>query len=456
MNDLKLLKKFSPRASKILSNFSWLSFDSIFRMAISFSIGLWFARLIGPDNYGIYSFALSFIAIFSPFAKLGLDGILIRNLVKEPQKAKQYLGTTFLLKLSSSFFVAMISVIAIMIYQPKDKTTQLIVGIASLGTLFLAFDTIDFWFRSQVQSKYSVLAKGSSLLLVSVIRVIVLLKGGGIIQFALLSVVETALSGVMLVIIYQKTGNSIFTWKASFAHAKTLLKDSWPFILSGSFVLVYMRADQLFLKYFADNKTLGLYATAIRLSEIWNFIPLITVSSILPSITVTKQQNEKVYEEQLQKMFDLLAWVSILIAIILTLFSKQIIETLFGVAYLGASPLLSIYIWSGPFVFLSVARNAWVLNENKATFSLITTFWGATSNIILNYLLIPKWGGYGAAIATIVSYAINSHISCFFIPKMKHVGWMLTKALFIPLRFGQNITYIKFMMRAILRLREPK
>ena len=88
--------------------------------------------------------------------------------------------------------------------------------------------------------------------------------------------------------------------------------------------------------------------------------------------------------------------------------------------------------------------------ENLVWFSLATTSLGAVTNILLNLVLIPNYAGTGAAIATVISYAVVSHLACIFYPPMYDTVWMLTKALFIPLRIRQNWIYLKYIKHVIL------
>ena len=91
----KITSEINPEIRKILYNVSWLSFDTIFRLGISLFVGVWFARYFGPVEFGIWSYILAIIAILSPLTNLGLEKIVVRNLVREPKKINQILGSTF-------------------------------------------------------------------------------------------------------------------------------------------------------------------------------------------------------------------------------------------------------------------------------------------------------------------------------------------------------------------------
>ena len=210
-------------------------------------------------------------------------------------------------------------------------------------------------------------------------------------------------------------------------------------------VTIYMKIDQIMLGNMAGVKEVGIYAAAVRFSEIWYFVPTAICSSVFPAIIRAKQRSEKEYENRLQQLYDLMAWISLLIAIFMTFLSKPLMSHLLGEQYLESGKILALHIWAGPFVFLGVSRSQWLTIENLTQFSFVTTALGTISNVALNLLLIPNYGGSGAAIATVISYAIASHISCILYSPLFNTGQMLTKALFVPFRVRQNLIYLKLI-----------
>lgn len=144
---------------KILANTGWLFVDKILRMGVGLLVGVWVARYLGPEQFGLYNYALSFVALFSAFATLGLDGIVVRDIVRDPSYKNEILGTAFILKLLGGISTLILAVGAVSLLRPHDNLTRWLVGIIAAGTIFQAFDVIDFWFQSQVQSKYTVYAK---------------------------------------------------------------------------------------------------------------------------------------------------------------------------------------------------------------------------------------------------------------------------------------------------------
>ena len=212
---------------------------------------------------------------------------------------------------------------------------------------------------------------------------------------------------------------------------------------------VYMKIDQVMLGKIASNEAVGNYAAAVRFSEVWHFLPVAICASVFPAIFRAKSQGKKQYYKKLQQLYDLMAWLSLAIALPMVFLAIPLMSSLLGEGYSEAGKILVWHIWASPFVFLGVASSQWLVAENFTKFAFVATLTGAITNILLNLWLIPTHGTVGAAIATIIAHAVVSHLICLFHPKMFKTGWMLTKALFIPLRVKQNLVYLR-QLKAII------
>jgi PST family polysaccharide transporter len=440
-SSLKILPNIRARLEasgtlrKILANTGWLFIDQVVRMGFGLVVGVWVARYLGPEQFGTFNYALAFVALIEVFATFGLDSIVIRNLVRNPSSRDEVLGTACLLKVVGGFLTLGLALTAISFFRPQDPLSRWLVGILGARLVFQAFDVIDFWFRSQVQSKYAVWAKNTAYFLVVLVKISLILLKAPLIAFAWAMVAETGLGAVGLVIAYRFQGWTMQKWRASFHQVRELLRDSWPLIFSGFVIMVYARIDQVMLGQMADDKAVGVYSAAVRLSEIWYFVPMIIASSVFPSLVKSKELGEKEYLRRIQKYFDLNVLLAYVLAIPTSLLSPAIISFLYGDSYQGAGNIFTILIWGSLFVFMGVARHQVLITEGLLRFALISTVLGAIANIILNIWLIPVYSAVGAAIATLVAQFIAAYLSSFFIKKFYNLGIMLTKSLIYPLSF---------------------
>lgn len=435
-----MINNFSPGLQKIIRNIGWLMIEKVFAMVINFSIVIYLVRYLGVEDFGKLSYCISFVALFEAIAKLGLNGIVVRNLVQEPEAKNTILGTAFILKLLGSLAACILVIISSFKFNYNKELFSINIIIAG-GLIFTAFDTIDYWFESQVNSKAISLIRSIQLIINSALKLVFIWLNLSLIAFVWLICIDYVLKALLKIWIYFKYNFSIFIWKFNFAKAQMILKDSFPLILSGVMVSIYMKIDQVMLGNMTNSAIVGNYATAVKFSEIWYFFPVAICSSCFPAIIQAKNTSYQEYYLKLQQLYDLMVGIALVIAIPITFFAKPLIIYLLGAEYTDAGTILAWHIWAGIFVFLGVARSKWLMIENLTIFNFATTGLGALTNIGLNLWLIPHYQGIGAAIATIISYAVAAYFSCIFYPPMGKTGRMLTKSLLIIFRWRQNLIY---------------
>jgi PST family polysaccharide transporter len=400
--------KSSDKLRKIIANTGWLFADRILRMGVGLFVGVWVARYLGVERFGFFSYATAFVALFSTLSTLGLDAIVVRSIVREPEKRSQILGTAFWLKLFGGIAALVLAVSSIIVVRHDDQLTISLVAILSSVGIFQSFDTIDLWFQSQVQSKYTVIAKNTAFVITALVKVALITFHSPLIAFAWAALGEVSLGAIGLIISYRVRGYSPWLWPWSLPLAKTLLKESWPLIIAGMSVMIYMKVDQIMLGEMVGTKAVGVYSAAARISEIWYIIPPTIVSSLAPSIYEAKEISEGLYYRRIEQLARILALVSVFIAIPMSLLSKIIITTLFGNEYAAASPILAIHIWACLFTFLGASASSWYISEGLTILALRRTLMALVINVLLNLFLIPAYAGVGAAIATVISYGVGS------------------------------------------------
>jgi O-antigen/teichoic acid export membrane protein len=360
-------------------------------------------------------------------ATLGLDQIVIRNLVQDSETKKNILGTAFLLKISVSLFLLFIICIAVQLTS-SDNRIKILIMILALCILFQSFNVIDFFFQSQVIAKFSSYAKFGAMFGSSMIKAWLIYIQAPLLWFAWTFVLENALLATFLVIFYNKKKLKIYRWRFKKKLASKFLHDSWPLILSGFAIIVYMRIDQIMIKAILDSESVGNYAVAVKISEAFYFIPLAICSSLFPAIIKSRQESNEFYIAGLQKLYDLMTWLGIIIAFLTTIFADYLINLLFGERFLFAAGALKIHVWACVFVFLGTACGKWFIAENLQRYTLYRTLSGAILNVILNLVFIPKFGIKGAAFSTVISYFSAAYLSMAFFQSSRKNFWLATKS----------------------------
>jgi O-antigen/teichoic acid export membrane protein len=410
---------------KYFKNSSWVFAEKIVRMITGLFVGIWVARYLGPEQFGLFSYAQSFVGLFTAIATLGLDGVVVRELVKDEGRKYELLGTAFWLKVLGAFSVLLIVSVAVT-FTSNDTDTNMLVAIITSATIFQSFNIIDFYFQSKVMSKFVVYANFISLFVSSIIKVILILNEAPLVAFAWVIFFDGLILACGLIYFYSKKNQEVNITKFKFRInvAFLLLKDSWPLILSAIVVSIYMRIDQVMIKEMIDTESVGQYAAAVRISEIWYFLPMAISTSLLPALINAKKRSEKLYYARLQKLFDLMVWMAIAIAVPMAFLSDRVAILLYGEQYNQTGGVLMIHIWAGVFVFLGVASGKWILVENLPLLSFWRTFYGMIINIILNSILIPAYGIQGSAIATLISYFVAGFMIDLLNKKTRHLFYM--------------------------------
>ena len=419
---------------RYFKNTSWLFAEKILRMVVGLFVGIWAARYLGPEQFGLFSYAQAFVGLFAAIAGLGLDGIIVRELVKNPSKQAVLLGTAFYLKLIGALLVLLALAGTVTLSHQDSLTTWLIFIIAS-STVFQSFNVVDFFFQAKVLSKYVVYVNIISLLISSFVKIGLILTSASLIAFAWVVLFDSVILMLGFVYYFQRHAKlNIKRLNFSKATAINLLKDSWPLILSGLVISIYMKVDQIMIKEMLDAEAVGQYVAAVRLSEAWYFIPMVIASSLFPAIINAKKVSEEFYYAQLQKLYDLMVWIAIAIALPMTFLSDWVIDLLYGVQYDQSGAILMIHIWVAVFVFLGVASSRWFIVENLQKYSLYRTLAGALINVMLNYILIPIYGIYGAAYATLASQVVASYLFNITNKKLRYTFLLQTNAILLPFR----------------------
>jgi len=380
-------------------------FGQIFSLLISFFIGAWLARYLGPNNYGILSYAVAFVGLFGFIASFGIDSILNRELVKTPEKKNELLGTAFYLKTIGSIIAILLVIVSTFVFK-FDSLTRFLAIAFSFTFLLQAINVISIYFQSQVQAKNNVKVIFISSLISSILKVGVIFLDKGIIWIMAVYILDFVWQLIIYISVYRKNGFRIINWEYNKDLAKKILKNSWPLMLALATGYIYLKIDQVMIGSMLGKYEVGLYAVAVKLTEVWYFIPSIICASLFPAIINAKKSDIRVYNNRLKNLYILMFVFSIIIAVIMTLLAKPIVYILFGSGYLESVGILKVYIWSSIGLFLGTAINQYLIAENLVKTIFILNFLTMIVNIGLNFVFINKFGLLGAAWSTLISYFI--------------------------------------------------
>jgi O-antigen/teichoic acid export membrane protein len=406
--------KMGAAGRAIGSNFAWLVADKIMRLIIGLLVSAWVARYLGPEQFGVLAYALTFIAIFQAITLLGLDNLLVRDIAANPLQAHKYLGTTIGLRCASSTasYIVMMTIAALL--NNGDDQALILIAIVGLIIFFQISDVIDLWFQSQLQSRRTVIAKGVSYILTAAIKIGLILSGAGLIAFATALVIEAALALVALSFAY-RLFKTTTRWEWSTLVAKELLKQSWPLLISGLAILLYMRISVIFLRESAGNAAVGIYTVGVTLSELWYFIPMAIASSLAPYISRKRNQDGDGYERVVCKAFSVMWILSIAVVTFNVLTAKYWVALLYGDQYKISAEIFALHAFTFVPVCLGVIQSIWLINEGRSILALYQAISGTIVALSLNFILTPTHGAHGAAAAIVVSQFVQAFLVNVFL-----------------------------------------
>ncbi|EPY4525553.1 flippase [Klebsiella quasipneumoniae] len=415
-------------------NSLWLLSERVITILFTFTVGIFLARYLGPNDFGVYNYLISIITLLSPLTALGLNAVVVRDLVdaqrEDHDDTNVILGTSCVLRFFGGLF-ACASLLFVDIYFNISQNNTLWLVLLASANIFSCFQVVDFWLQSKVNSKYSAILRLSIFITSSLVKLIsIIFFSCGLKTILIIQTFEVLASGVLYVPLYKYLKGKIFNWSYNKNKAKTLMSKSWWLILSGVAEVLYLKIDQIMLGMINGYSTVATYAVAARLSEAWYFFPTIITASFFPLLILAKKESEEKYKHTLLDLSRKLFFCALIISIFITIIAHTAINILYGEAYAESATILIIHIWASLFVFMRAVLSKWLVIENMLPFSLVTHISGAIVNIILNLILIPKMGGIGSAIATVISYSISSYFSLFIFKRTRVMGWIMTKAIF--------------------------
>ena len=412
---------------RYFKNTSWLMGERILRMAVGLFVGIWVARYLGPEQFGLFSYAQSFVGLFTVIAGLGLDGIVVRELVRDPAKQAVLLGTAFRLKIIGALLVIVVLAIAMWLTN-QDGLTALLVFIIASATVFQSFNVIDFFFQANVLSKYVVFVNMASLFTSSVAKVILILNDAALTAFAVVVLFDSFVLMFGLVYFFQKKSKISFkTLRFSKPVAVDLLRNSWPLILSGVAISIALRIDQVMIKNYLDLSHVGLYSSGVRLAEAFLFIPMVVAQSIFPKIIeMDIERGRKFLVLLVRRVF----YVLVVLSIIVNNTSEFVVVSLFGHDFLGGHVVLDVLIWTIPFTHLGIMTNKLHLKNHEQKTIFIKQLTLTIFNVLLNISLIPVFGLVGAALATLLTDIVINLFFDFIVKRNRWIFFLKLEALF--------------------------
>jgi O-antigen/teichoic acid export membrane protein len=416
---------FIQRFRKYAENAFWLMAEKGFALAAGMIVGIYVARYLRPEAFGLLNYSISFVGIFSALSTIGLEQIIVRELAKHPERKEELLGTGVVLRLIGS--VVLIVVMGIfMLFMRQESFTTILIFIIASAEIFKCFEVINYFYQSQVKSKHVVRTQMFINLAVSLAKIGMVLLHFSLVWFAVIVAINAALNAIGFIFTYSRTSGRLREWNFRKTLAWSLLRETWPLALYGIALNIQARIDQVMLGNLLNNYEVGQYSVALKFIEVFGFVPMVLMSTFTPAVSKAKAISEDLYEARLINFYRLMFAAFLAMAIPIYFFSEQVITWLYGPEYQAAGFLLSLFALRLFFSNMGVGKSIYIVNESMFTYSLLTVIIGATSNIMLNFVLIPLYGTIGAIVASMISFTISIFIvDLFFVKAFRNLKLMI-------------------------------
>ncbi|MCX6350270.1 MAG: flippase [Bacteroidetes bacterium] len=371
----------SPYLKKVFANISWLSFDQIIRMGVNTLTGILIARYLGKDLYGVFSYATAYIMIFSPMINFGFDSLIIRDLLRQPEKRDEIMGSSFLLRI--------------------------IGAVTAISVIFISI---------QFVTKANILYLG------------------------VLYIFEMGFGALGLIIIYtQLQGFSLKQWHLTFQRAGYVMKESWPLLFAAASTFIYMRIDQVLIGRMINDGAVGIYSASTKIFELPFVLLSIFNTSFFPMLNELYNTDRERFYNRYEFLTGMYTFISIVILIGTLLFADYAVKLLFGAAFEDAGTILKIQIIGLVFLYNAGLRSLYLTITSNQKLLLNTSITSAVLNIVLNVLFIPSYGIRGSAVATVITIAFSLLFQNIIYKPTRKIFYLQLKSL-LPILFVSEMT----------------
>lgn len=418
------------KGNKEVHNASWMILGRIIQMILTFFVSIITARFLGPSNYGIINYASAYVAFFTSLCTLGLDSIIVKDLIENPKEQGTAIGTSIFMRGISSSIAIVLVILIVSIVDHGEKETIIVTTLCSIALLFQSVDIISYWFQSKYESKINTVATLVAYFISSVYKIILLILKKNVRWFALASSIDFICCAFMLLLSYKKyKGPKLHV---SIRKGKALLSQSYHYILSGMMVAIYGQTDKIMLKQMLNERSVGYYSLAFSINSMWVFVLTAVIASLTPTIiSLYNEGKMELFERKNRQLYALIIYISIFVAVFFVLFGKKAVTLVYGEAYSPAGTTLKIIAWYTIFSYLGVARNPWIVCTNNQKYLKYMYLSAAIINIILNACLIPVFGTSGAAFASLITQICTSLILPAIIKDLRPNTRLMIDAIFL-------------------------
>ncbi|MEO5837170.1 MAG: flippase [Acidimicrobiales bacterium] len=416
-----------PAQSRLAGLVGWRLSDQAVQGVVTAAVMIVAARALGPSRLGELSFVLAIGAMLTPIVTTH-NQVIVHDLVAEPDARRSILGASLVygLVLATLLFAALV-VVAVVAVDERTTRIALILGATTLPCIALSIG--EGALQADSLGREIAIARGGSSVIGAGLKLAVIAIGGGVAGFVLAGTAQAIVTSFALFLFARSRVNDAFPLRVDWSRVRQLARRSLPLALSALSISVYMLLDQVVLGFMADDAELGRYAAAVRIAMAPVVLPMVVMTSATPGLAALRTESHELYIAQLQRLINFLGLLGVLIGGSLAIAAPILIRVVYGRPYSHAANVLSIVAIADIFVFLSVATGVWFVFEGRQTSYMTRAIIGALINVALLLVLIPRYGGHGAAWAALAAYCYVALFGNFLDKRTQPVFWMVLRSL---------------------------
>jgi O-antigen/teichoic acid export membrane protein len=430
--------EFSRR--RILGSASWATLQQIVTLGGTALSGVILARTLTLEQFGVFSYATTLAGIGMTIMTAGLSGLAIKHLVEAPNVQKSTMTALIVIREICAAFAYI--VLLLVSLSSGSEETMAVTAIALVVLFARAFDASEYWYQSRMESNKTAPIRIGMVLLFLAVRLLLAVNGANLTVFIVLYVLESILVSAGLFLRYTLDRSSKGFGRLDSSIVAELLGKSWILLLAGVAAQINTRSDIVIVQALLGSESVGVYAAAARLSELFYFLPVVFMTATFPALLSTRKrfgEGSLEYRAALQRSYDLACWAGVGIASLVLIAGPLALTLLYGEKYAAAGQILQVHVLVLPLVFMAAVFSKWIVAENLLVASLVRHVLGGVLNVGLNFWLIPKVGLIGAAYATVISYAVASYLSCFVGSRTRIAGVQMSIAIAAPVRYAAKV-----------------
>nr|WP_319372586.1 flippase [uncultured Methanobacterium sp.] len=389
-------------AQKIVKNTSVLLISQVLSFLLAFFYTIYYANYLGAAGFGTLSAALALAGILTIFTDLGLSALTVREVARDKTLASKYIGNTTIIKLIFSGLTLLATFLIVQLFV-HDHTSATVIYIITIALIFNVISgTFSAVFQAYEEMEYQSVATVLNSILMFAGVYIAIFYNSNIMAFAMVYLIIN-----FIILLFNVV---ICLWKfvvpkfeIDFKFWKALIMEAYPLAIASIFALIAFKIDTIMLAFISGDVATGLYSAAYKLLEALMFIPSVYATALLPVFSKFHVSSQDSLKFSYYKSFKYLSMLGIPIAVGTTLLADQIILFIYRTGYTEATVILQILIWAIPIIFVSYVLGASITSINKQHETVRISFLCMVLNIVLNLLLIRKYGYIGAAVVTVIT-----------------------------------------------------